>query len=60
LGKNHHLGIIFPASPNNVRLTSKLHRVYKKEYSTRFSVIQSRVEVHWGSIGENRSFSHKL
>ena len=21
-GKDHHLGIIFPASPNNVRLTS--------------------------------------
>ncbi len=35
-GKNHHLGIMFPASPNNVRLTSKLYRMYKKESSTRF------------------------
>jgi hypothetical protein len=36
LGKNHHLGIIFLASANNVRLTSKLYRMYKKESSTRF------------------------
>jgi hypothetical protein len=35
-GKNHHLGIIFPASANNVRLTSKLNKMYRKESSTRF------------------------
>jgi hypothetical protein len=35
-GKNHHLGIMFPASANNVRLISKLYRMYKKESSTRF------------------------
>ncbi len=45
-GKNHHLGIMFPASANNFRLTSKLYRMYKKEFSTRFWVIRSRVEVH--------------
>jgi hypothetical protein len=42
LGKKHHLWIIFLASPNDVRLTSKLYRMYKKESSTRFWVIQSR------------------
>jgi len=26
-GKKHYLGIIFPASANNVRLTSKLYRM---------------------------------
>jgi hypothetical protein len=36
LGKKHHLGIIFLALPNNVRLTSKLYRMYKKVSSTRF------------------------
>jgi hypothetical protein len=36
LGKKHHLGIIFPSSANNVRSTSKLYRMYKKESSTRF------------------------
>jgi hypothetical protein len=35
-GKNHHLGIIFLASANNVRLTSKLFRIYRKESSTDF------------------------
>jgi hypothetical protein len=35
-GKNHHLGIIFPASPNNVRLTSKLYRMHKNKSSSRF------------------------
>ncbi len=59
-GKNHHLGIIFPASANNVRLTSKLNKMYRKESSTRFWVIRSRVEVHWGAIDEHRNFGHKL
>jgi hypothetical protein len=36
LGKNHHLGNIFLASANDVRLTSKLYRMYKKESSTGF------------------------
>ncbi len=59
-GKNHHLGIIFLASANNVRLTSKLYRMYIKEFSTRIWVIQSRAEVHSRAIGENRNFGHKL
>jgi hypothetical protein len=32
LSKNHHLGIIFPASPNDVRLTSKLFIMYKMSF----------------------------
>jgi hypothetical protein len=60
LGKNRHLGIIFLASPNDVRLTSKFNRMLRKESSTRFRVIQSRVEVHSGAIGENRNFGHKF
>jgi hypothetical protein len=35
-GKKHHIGIIFPASANDSRLTSKLYRMYRKESSTRF------------------------
>ena len=60
LDKNHHLGIMLPASENNVRLTSKLYRMLKKESSTIFWVILSRVEVHSGAIGENLNFGHKL
>jgi hypothetical protein len=50
-GKKHHLGIFFLALPNNVRLTSKLYRMHKNKSSTRFWVIQSRVEVHLGAKG---------
>ena len=59
-GKKHHLGIIFPASANNVRLTSKFYRMYRKESSTRFWVNRSLVEMHPGAIGANRNFGHKL
>ncbi len=59
-GKNNHLGIIFPASANDVCLTSKLYRMYRKESSARFWLIRSWVEGHYGAIGENRNFGHKL
>ena len=59
-GKNHHLETFFLALPNNVHLISKLYRMYKKESSTSFWVIWSRVEVRSGAIGENRNFARKL
>jgi hypothetical protein len=35
-GIKHHLGIFFLASPKNLRLISKLYRMYKKESFTSY------------------------